>query len=52
MAAVLATPELRARLAAIGVAPTPSTPGALADFIAADMARWGEVVRRAGVRLD
>jgi tripartite-type tricarboxylate transporter receptor subunit TctC len=52
MAAVLATPELRARLAAIGVAPTPSTPAALADFIAADMARWGEVVRRAGVRLD
>ena len=52
MAAVLAMPELRARLAAIGVAPTPSTPGALADFIAADMARWGEVVRRAGVRLD
>jgi tripartite-type tricarboxylate transporter receptor subunit TctC len=52
MAAVLAMPELRARLAAIGVAPTPSTPAALADFIAADMARWGEVVRRAGVRLD
>ena len=52
MAAVLATPELRARLAAIGVAPTPSTPAALADFIAADMVRWGEVVRRAGVRLD
>ena len=52
MAAVLATPELRARLAAIGVAPTPSTPAALADFIAADMARWGEVVRRAAVRLD
>ncbi len=52
MAAVLATPELRARLAAIGVAPTPSTPAVLADFIAADMARWGEVVRRAGVRLD
>ncbi len=52
IAAVLATPELRARLAAIGVAPTPSTPAALADFLAADMARWGDVIRRANVRLD
>ena len=29
-----------------------STPAALADFIAAERVRWGEVVRRAGVRLD
>ncbi len=52
IAAVLATPELRARLAAIGVEPTPSTPAALGEYLATDLARWGEVIRRAGVRLD
>ncbi len=52
IAAAMAAPALRGRLASIGVEPTPSTPAELGAFLAADLARWGEVVRRANVRLD
>jgi tripartite-type tricarboxylate transporter receptor subunit TctC len=42
----------RARFAAIGDEPAGGTPEDFAETIAKDSAKWGEVIRRAGVRLD
>jgi tripartite-type tricarboxylate transporter receptor subunit TctC len=42
----------KARFAAIGDEPGGGTPQDFADTIAKDSAKWGEVIRRAGVRLD
>ncbi len=48
----LGAPTLRERLAALGVEAIGSTPEEFARFLAADLARWGEAVRRSGARLD
>jgi tripartite-type tricarboxylate transporter receptor subunit TctC len=45
----IGTPELRARLDAEGAIPAPDSPEAFAAFIASEIARWGTVVRRAGI---
>ncbi|HYF08470.1 MAG TPA: tripartite tricarboxylate transporter substrate binding protein, partial [Acetobacteraceae bacterium] len=50
--AALATPALQERMAALGVEAIGSTPAEFAAFLAADLARWGEAVRRSGARLD
>jgi tripartite-type tricarboxylate transporter receptor subunit TctC len=43
------TPELRARLDAEGAIPAADSPEAFAAFIAAEIARWGAVLKRAGI---
>lgn len=48
-AGILAEPETIARLAALGSDASPSTPGQFRDRVAADVARWTEVVTRAGI---
>jgi tripartite-type tricarboxylate transporter receptor subunit TctC len=48
----LASPEVRAQLAAEGAVPVQTTPKAFADFIASEIPRWREVVRAGNVRLD
>lgn len=45
----LETPELRERLAALGVDPWPGTPEELGELLRADIERYGTVVRSAGV---
>lgn len=50
VAAVLASPEVRASLEPLGALPAPTTPAGLAALIAQDGARWGKVVRDAGIR--
>jgi tripartite-type tricarboxylate transporter receptor subunit TctC len=45
----LADPEAVRKLAAQGIEPLPSTPEGCTAFIAAEVAKWGEVVRRAGI---
>ncbi len=50
--AALATPELRAWLAAQGSEPVGGAPAVLAAQLAADLPRWAEVVRRSGARVD
>ncbi|RYY85469.1 MAG: tripartite tricarboxylate transporter substrate binding protein, partial [Comamonadaceae bacterium] len=52
VAAVLADPELKARLAAISTDPVGSTPAELATFIAQEVQVNGEVIRQLGVTLD
>ncbi|MCX7372832.1 MAG: tripartite tricarboxylate transporter substrate binding protein [Alphaproteobacteria bacterium] len=48
--AVLAEPETAARLADLGMLAVGSTPDEYGAFIAADIARWRDVVRAAGIR--
>jgi tripartite-type tricarboxylate transporter receptor subunit TctC len=43
---------LRSRLEAEGAEATPGTPEEFRDFIVSERARWGDVVRRAALRLD
>lgn len=48
----LAADEVRQKLAELGVEPSPSTPEAFARHVAQQTARWGEVIRTAGIRLE
>jgi tripartite-type tricarboxylate transporter receptor subunit TctC len=52
LAEVLRESELRQRLAAQGYDPEPSTPKAFADFIRSELARYGKLVKAAGITLD
>ena len=51
-ARILRGEKLRPRLAAEGAEAAPGTPEQFREFIAAERARWGELVRRADVRPD
>ncbi len=50
--AILAEPEIRAQLARHGADPAPNTPEQFAAIIRADIAKWGRVVREAGIQPD
>lgn len=50
--AVLAEPETRERLHIMGIAPTPDTPQAFVRVIEADYALFGNVVKKAGIKLE
>jgi tripartite-type tricarboxylate transporter receptor subunit TctC len=45
----LATAELRAALTGVGVEPLGGTPEAMGALLAADTARWAEVIEKAGI---
>lgn len=44
--------SLLARLSELGAEPLSATPAAFAAFVVSETARWAEVVRRSGARLD
>ena len=48
----LAAPDVRERMAAIGLEPIGNTPEQFAAQIKADIARWGAVIRQAGIKVD
>ena len=48
----LAVPEVQTRLSDLGVEPEGSSPEKLASHLAAEIARWGKVVREAGVKAE
>lgn len=48
----LASPALRGRLDALGVEAIGSDPASFGRFIDAELAKWAEVVRRSGARMD
>jgi tripartite-type tricarboxylate transporter receptor subunit TctC len=52
IAAALATPELRERLAAQGVAFVAGSPADFAEFLRQDMARWRSAVAASGARVE
>lgn len=45
-------PELKERLATIATEPFTSTPEEFADYIKQEIAKWGRVVREAGLKAD
>ena len=47
--AALETPEVKKRLADLGVEPIGGTPQALADLLSSEIRRWGDVIDRAGI---
>jgi tripartite-type tricarboxylate transporter receptor subunit TctC len=50
--AAINDPAIRPRIAALGLIPRPEGPEPFAALIRSDLARWGEVVRAAGIRLE
>lgn len=52
VAKVIALPEVRARLADLGLEPVGGTPAELAAIVRKDHERWGRVIRNAKIRAD
>lgn len=48
----LSTPELKARFATLSAEPTPTTPEQFGQFMAAERAKYGPVVKASGARVD
>jgi tripartite-type tricarboxylate transporter receptor subunit TctC len=48
----LAEPRIKARLAELGAVPLAGSPAAFGKFIAAEAARWGKVIRTAGIKAE
>ena len=49
---VLAEPDVRERYAAIGIGAQASTPEVLGQLIRTDLAKWGSVVKQAGIKVE
>ena len=52
VAAAMAEPALRARFAELGAEPLAATPDDTARHIAAETAKWRDIITRAGIKLD
>lgn len=52
MVEALATPEMRQRLAAIGIEPFSCSPAEFAAFIQSETQKWGQVARQANIRME
>jgi len=50
--ALMRTPEVQKRLLTEGARFTPMTPAQFADFVAAEAAKWGKLIREVGIRAD
>ena len=46
------SPEMKERLAGIGTDPVTSTPEAFAAYMQAEIGKWGDVIRKAGLKAD
>jgi tripartite-type tricarboxylate transporter receptor subunit TctC len=49
---IMHSPELKEKLAATGTEPLTSTPEEFAAYIQREITKWGEVIRKAGVKAD
>ena len=52
IAAAVALPDVQDRLITLGFEPAAATPEEVAQLIKTDMARWGEVIRAAGIKAE
>ena len=52
LARAVGTPEVRARFASLGVDPVSGSPAEFGDLIAAEVERWGRVVRAAAIKAE
>lgn len=48
----MTTPTVKARLEQLGLEPIPSSPAAMAQYAAAERAKWGRVIKANGIRVD
>jgi tripartite-type tricarboxylate transporter receptor subunit TctC len=49
---IMHAPEMKEKLTATGTEPLTSTPDEFAAYIKREIAKWGDVIRRAGVKAD
>ena len=49
---IMRTPEMKERLATMATDPLTSTPEEFGAYIQSEIAKWGEVIRKAGLRAD
>jgi tripartite-type tricarboxylate transporter receptor subunit TctC len=49
---IMHAPELKEKLTATGTEPLTSTPDEFAAYIQKEIAKWGDVIRKAGVKAD
>jgi tripartite-type tricarboxylate transporter receptor subunit TctC len=49
---IIKTPDVQARILAIGSEPSPETPAQFAAFIQAETTKWAEVVKKSGASVD
>jgi tripartite-type tricarboxylate transporter receptor subunit TctC len=52
IAAVLAMPAVRKRLADLGLEPMQGGPAALGELTKSDLAKWGPIIQKAGIKLE
>jgi tripartite-type tricarboxylate transporter receptor subunit TctC len=45
-------PEVKELLSGVGALPTPGTPDAFASYLKSEIEKWGDVIRRAGIRAE
>jgi tripartite-type tricarboxylate transporter receptor subunit TctC len=50
LAKILRSAEMRQEMAALGAEPIGDTPEEFAEFLRADMARWGKIIQEKGIR--
>ena len=48
----LGSTPIKARFQVLGIEPTPGTPETMAAYAQAERARWGEIIKQAGIKLD
>ena len=49
---IVATPEIQARLKGFGMVPSSMTPAELGDYQKAEVAKWAQVIKAAGIKAD
>ena len=49
---IIATPEVQARLKSFGMIPSTMTPAELGDYQKAEVAKWAQVIKAAGIKAD
>ena len=52
MNAALADPDVKARLADLGLTPLAGSPADFGRFIAAEAEKWGKVIRAANIKVE
>jgi tripartite-type tricarboxylate transporter receptor subunit TctC len=52
ISAIVSKPDVKSRLAALGIKPRPMTPAEFGKFCAGETDKWAEVVRNAGIKAD